>query len=238
MTPDDLTRDRTLPNEARPHGVPEDWGWPCGPIPQAGNNPGSSNRILPWFTAHRARTGSADGTPGVSADTNTRVHVRNILLRVFSARRKAWTGGAFTTDATASLYAEDFVGDVNRPVVLRPEPGGGVSALVDPGWALHGWLDPASFPDMSPIDPTDVGGIIVTLDMRLVPDEGAKPDDRWMAQYIGQAGADYWRAPNYNPAPPDHKGVAIGRGKRIVNDWRSFGMTTCTAEQLAAHPPP
>ena len=218
--------DMREPSEARPHGVPSAFGWPVHPLVQAGNEPGDGfNRLLPWLQVYE----EADGSPA----TNTRVQVRNLVLRILGRGDGLWQAAVRTGSVTGAMYVENYAGDQKHPAALRSETSGGVSVVPGGGYCFHGWSDPSQVRDMIPIVPGDIGGVLVSFEARLVVDDASRPDDRKAARFVASAGADYWRAPTYDA----NKGVAIGRFKRVTSEWRTFTMTTATPAALSAQPP-
>ena len=225
LAADSVVDSMAFPVEANPHGVPLAFGWPVRPLVQWGNDPHGFNRALPWLQVFEA----AEGT----GSTNTRVEVFRLYGRVLyigGAMDGRWGGTATAAPAKGAMYPEDFSSNDTVPGNLRREPDGGVSVLIGAaaGKVFHTWTD-----DMIPLDPVHVGCLYATFQARLVVDDPGKPDDRTQARFVAGAGVDYW-----DNTFTHNSGAVIGQIRRVVSEYRTFGATTCTADQLTAHPVP
>lgn len=223
----EIAADMTGQDEAPPQGVPSSFDWADGPVIEMGNNPNGWQAITAWGAVYVP----VQGNPA----TNTRVNLRDVQLYFLQRSTGAWLLLQNTSQPQGADYLDDFAGDVSQPGDVRQEPDGTISVTAGGGYCFHFW--PA---DRASINPNDVGGVLVLLQARLIVGNPSLPDDRSIAQYIAGAGADYYPALtggwpgnlSYNP------GVGIGKMKYVQDEWRFYAMTTLTADQLAANPPP
>lgn len=218
--------DMTLAHEAAPSGVPTSYDWQARPRVGLGNYPGEFKAILAW--------GQVYATAGVTPPSNTRVHIRNLQTFVLSKATGQWKRVELSKRVSGALYREDFVADENKPADLRDEPDGTVSIRLDRGYNFHFWGGPRVT-----IDPNDIAGVVTAVEARLILDDPSKPDDRSGAGLMMSCGADYWLDQD---AKWDHfktnGDVAIGRFRRIGNNWGWHYMTSLSAEALRRNPPP
>lgn len=224
---DTIISDMQIPHDARPHGVPSNYDWAVGPRMGYGNEPPAEwSAIIPWGQVYECAEGNAA--------TNTRVQIRNLRLYVLSKRSGAWTQVQYSPSVQGAAYREDFQGDVNQPADERPEPDGGLSVMVGSGYNYH------FFTTRETIDPTDIGGVFATVEARLIRNDSRQPDDRAQACYLLSMGADYWRSldAQWNAAFKNNGDVAIGRFKRIANEWQAFNMISLSPAEVRANPPP
>lgn len=214
-------------NEAFPQGVPVSYDWAQGPVLTMGNNPMGWKAITGWELV----TVPVQGSPA----TNTRVNIRNLQLYFLQKKTGTWLLLQNTSQPDGADYLDDFSGDVSMPGDVRTEPDGTISVTAGGGYCFHFWPS-----DRASINPNDVGGVLVLLEARLIVDNPNRPDDRASAQYLAGAGVDYYPALtggwpgnlSFNP------GIGNGKLKYVQNDWRFYAMTTLSASQLVANPPP
>jgi hypothetical protein len=214
-------------NEGNPQGVPANWSFAIGPGLTMGNNAQGWNAIEAWGAVYVPVQGNLA--------TNTRVNIRNMETYFLSRSTNTWLLLQNTSQPDGANYLENFSNDSNVPADIRTEPDGTVSAKPGNGYVFHFYPS-----DRASINPNDIGGIVVTIQARLIMDNPAEADDRSIAKYLVGAGADYYPAltggwpgnASFNP------GVGNGKEKYAGTQWRSFSMTTCTLDQLIANPPP
>jgi hypothetical protein len=219
--------DMTGQSEAFPHGVPSSWDFAQGPVLTMGNNSQGWKAIEAWGVLYVPTSGNPA--------TNTRVNIRNMQTYFLSKSTGKWLLLQNTSVPDGADYFEDFSGDANIPADVRTEPDGSISAKTTAGYVFHFYPT-----DRATINPNDIGGIVTTLQARLIADNPAKPDDRSIAKFLVGSGADYYPAltgswpgnATFNP------GVGGGKLKFVDTGWRSFSMTTCTLAQLKSNPPP
>jgi hypothetical protein len=219
--------DMTGQNEAFPHGVPSSWDFAQGPVITMGNNSQGWKAIEAWGVLYVPTSGNPA--------TNTRVNIRNMQTYFLSKSTGKWLVLQNTSDPDGADYFEDFSGDSNFPADVRTEPDGSISAKTSAGYVFHFYPS-----DRATINPSDIGGIVTTLEARLIVDNPAKADDRSIAKFLVGSGADYYPAltgswPGNATFDP---GVGNGKLKFVDSAWRSFSMTTCTLAQLKSSPPP
>ena len=236
-TLDTVVSDMRLMNDAVLRGYENRTvGWYVGPgYVVLGNDPRMSNSpqwfrqaypeyvngtymraLLPWLVIF-------DGVDNRA--TNTRVHIRNMRAWYLSRSTGQWrslglspgVSGFNTGKATlvGGSIAEDKRSNPDGSVEVKPPS--------NPSYAWHGWWNNGR----TPIDPTDIRAMLVTLQARLTVDNPAAGDDRSRSQYMIQVGADYYYDQNWNwtiGAP----GVGTSRSKLVRNDWQAFNLFTFT----------
>jgi hypothetical protein len=73
--------------------------------------------------------------------------------------------------------------------------------------------------------------------MRLVLDNPDGTDDRAVARFLANVGADFYPSTS-GGGIPNNPGIGGGKFKYVRTEWRSFAMTTLTEKQLKSNPPP
>jgi hypothetical protein len=223
-----IISDMTLPHEGRPHGVPDSYDWVRGPVIGMGNKPPTTwHAITAWGQLYE----DAAGNPA----RNTRVQIRRIRTYVLSKQDGKWHLLQSSEGVEGAAYREDFVDDINKKPDLRHEPDGSVAVKAGGGYNFHFWPQGGR----ASLDPSDVAGILTTVQARLVVDHPSQPDGRAKARYLLSMGADYWQD---RQARWDHfrtnGGMATGRFKYVTVEWRAFNCTTLTGKELRRRPPP
>jgi hypothetical protein len=103
------------------------------------------------------------------------------------------------------------------------------------GYNFHFWNEGGR----APIDPTDVGGVFITAQARLIVGDRRKPDDRARARYVMSVGGDYWLN---TTAPWDNfrtnGGIGGGRFKYVTSRWQAFNLITIPPNGVRQSPPP
>lgn len=227
----EIASDMSGTNEGFPHGVPPSWDWAQGPVLEMGTNANGWKALTGWGVVYEA----AQGNPA----TNSRVNLRNFQTYFLQKSSGKWLLLQNTSSPAGEAYLEDFSGDTSKPGDVRNEPDGTISVTAgcpqNCGYNFHFY--PA---DRASINPNDIGGILVIFQARLIVGNPTLPDDRSIARYLTGSGADYYPALTggwpgnltYNP------GCGIGKEKYVQTQWRFYSMTTLSAAQLTANPPP
>jgi hypothetical protein len=225
LTADMIGADMTDPNTVHPAGVPSSWSWYAGPEIKAGDTaPAGYDSMTAWGTVYPASTGTFD--------TNTRVELRNEETWIYSKSQSKWEEIQSSVAPNGSLYYENLSGNATFPANLRLEADGGLSVKMVPGYTFQ-FFPQGSRPT---IDPSDIGGVITTVDARLVVNNPAKPNDTDKAHYIVDSGGDYWETPT---APyPNNAEIFTSRYNTISTSWTTICASTMTAAQLAGNLPP
>jgi hypothetical protein len=222
-----ILNDMTGLNEALPQGVPSNWNFAIGPVLTMGNNAQGWSAIEAWGVMYVP----VQGNPA----TNTRLNIRDMQTYFLSKSTNKWLLLQNTSKPDGANYLEDFSGDSNVPADVRTELDGSVSAKPGSGYVFHFYPS-----DRASINPNDIGGIVVTIEARLIADNPSQTDDSSIAKVLVGAGADYY--PELTGSWPGNAtfnpGVGNGKLKYAQTQWRSFSMTTCTLAQLIANPPP
>jgi hypothetical protein len=219
-------------NEGHPHGIPSNWGLYAGPVVSDGNrastscnNGGPCRAIDYWGTVYV----DARGNPS----TNTRVNIRNCQILWLNSSTNRWTKwGPDKTPEGMEDYPEKFDGPTTRTNV-RVEPDKSTSVLPARGETSHFY---GPYPRVT-IDPDHFVGVVSVCEMRLVLDNPAGPDDRGIARFLGNVGADFYPSAT-GGGIQNNRGIGGGKFKYVRTYWRSFAMTTLTKEQLEGNRPP
>jgi hypothetical protein len=214
-----IQNDNFLAHDDRPAGVPSSFDWAAHGRIGVGNWPGEFKEITGWGQLFRVE--------GEAGDCGGQTLIRNFQLYVFYNANKKWiltqsgniTGGQFAADYknNASIVANGVQLD---PVTFHVK--------VPYDQVFHFW------PKMgrAALHDKNIGGILVLLQARL-NDDRVSNSDRQLCRYLIGLGADYW---SKQGAEWDHyktnKDIVIGRLKRIAPEWRWFGVTTASIEQL------
>jgi len=232
-----IINDMKLPHEGElPKHIRDFWSWGKYPVLHSGSNPGSFTAMTLWGNLYEDQK-----YPGNQA-TNARVHLKNAKSYMLSKRDNKWHLLQSDIRVYGGLY--DFINNKQENATIRNESDGGVSVIADGIYCFHFWVSRA------PIDPTDIAGIFTTIQARLIIDDPNKPDDRDLARFILNMGADYWRNMVVNPietdcekatdARNDQNNCSVGHGrfKYVSNEWKSFNMITVPEEEVRKNPPP
>ena len=219
-----INSDMTGLNEANPQNVPSYYDWYSRPVMVDGNTPPAGYAAM---TAWGMVTVPTTGNPS----TNTLVNIRNMQTWVLSKSSGVWSQVQLTSQPNGGMYIDDFSFDDNFPADTIIEQDGTLAvANVGGGYTYHFYpLERAS------MNPNDIGGVVVLFEARLIVADSSKPDDRGIAQYIANAGGDFWQSLTSGGTTGP---IADGKLKFVKPDWRSFAITTMTLSQLTANPPP
>lgn len=207
-----VIEDMTLPHEGVPNGLPETMDWKYAPRLSWGNEPPEDwSAMIPWGQVYR------DLNP-IEAE-NTRIQLRQIRAWYLSKATNEWTRWIETSNIEGAYYVEDFAKDVSAPADIRQEEEGISIRMID-GYNFHFW--PAE--GRVSMDPTDIRGVWVSIDARLIPDIGAY-DDRCAANFMLSVGADYWKSVSAEWDNFKTNGdIGIGRFKYLNASWITCNM--------------
>jgi hypothetical protein len=151
--------------------------------------------------------------------------MRTWLLRKSSRK---WVLLQDTNTPEAIAFREDFADGVSKPADLRRETDGTTSVTAGHGYNVRFYPK-----ERASVDSEDITGIVVLIEARLLTDDHGK------ARYLCGVGADYYPALTGNwPAGKKMKSAGSGKLKYVTPWWRSFAMTTMSAEELETSPPP
>jgi hypothetical protein len=218
--------DMKLPHEGRPRGVPSSCDWVSRPRVRNGNHPGAFTAMVAWGQLYE----DAAGNPA----TNTRVQIRDLRAYGLSRRDHRWRLLQRAWLVHGAAYSEDFADNINQPAAIRAEADGSLSVTAGNGYNFHFYA-----PARTSIDPSDIGGIFITVQARLVVNDPGLPDDRARARYLLNVGGDYWFSLtaqwDYWKTNGD---IGIGRFKYVRTGWQSFNMTTLSESEIRRNPPP
>ncbi|RMG74828.1 MAG: hypothetical protein D6722_01935 [Bacteroidetes bacterium] len=117
---------------------------------------------------------------------------------------------------------------------MRVEPGGGLPVAMKAGYNFHFW----SAGGRVSIDPTDIAGVWVAIEARLIGESPVMAPDP-EARLMLSAGADYWESLTAEWDQWTTNGdIGIGRFRFLSSEWQAFHMHSLTEAQLEANPPP
>jgi hypothetical protein len=220
--------DMKLPHEGKPHGVPKHWDWANGPKKGLGNNPGRFRAMIATGKVYE----DIWGNPA----KNTRVQIRNLEAYYLSRKDATWHLLQQSSTVDGKAFREDFKDDYSRPADIRREPSGGISVKAGGGFNFHFW----SPNGRTLIDPTDINGIFVTVQARLIVDQKNLPDDRHLARYLLSVGGDYWinKTARWAGTGVNNNDISLGRFKYVTIDWKAFNMSTLNEYEIRQNPPP
>lgn len=224
-----IIEDMTLVHSPRPHGVPDSYDWCCHPEvrTQPDEVPSGWNSLTAWGQVYE----SIDGNPAI----NTRVELKDFETWILY-KSGIWKRVQYSEDVDGAHYQEDFASDNSHPADIRNEPDGGVSVTAGDGFNFHFWPSTGR----AIIDPINITGVWVTLKARLVIDDQNGSDDRNIASYTMNVGADWWRTKTAQWAPDFANNVEVGMGrfKLVKGEWQSYNMTTLDQDMLIDNPLP
>ncbi|MDO4260145.1 MAG: hypothetical protein Q4C87_11575 [Actinomycetaceae bacterium] len=191
-------------------------------------------------------------TPGPdNRAKNVRIEMRPLKFHILRASTNTWdsygpyevSGANWDWGVSYTIGEADFrdTGNGNRAVLPLTD----LDQSTGKPRIYHGWGTP------TPFDTGDVKAVHVEMDARLIVDDPTKVDDRHLAEWYMQVGADWYpetttkkdQMGGYFP------GVGLSRAKRITNEWRTFHFVnlstakqepgaSITPEELRDNPPP
>jgi len=220
--------DMRLQHEGRPHGVPEHWDWASGPKMGLGNNPGRFRAMIATGKVYE----DIAGNPA----KNTRVQIRSLRAYYLSKKDGTWHLLQQSRSVEGKAFREDFKGEYSKQADTRRESSGGLSVKAGGGFNFHFWSPEGK----TIIDPSDINGIFVTVQARLVPDNTNLKDDRLYARYLLSVGGDYWlnKTAKWAGIGVNNNDIALGRLKYVTTYWTAFNMTTVNEYEMSQNPPP
>jgi len=195
-----------------------------------GERPTWTWAVLSWFTAFEAQGNKA---------TNTRVQLKDLRFYILSESTRKWSQVDISSAPDLNLWTYPFK-------YVAPASGSGMRTEADGGISVkpkypnfhHGWGNAKS------INPQDVRAVFATIDYRLEVDDKTKPDDRAVAKYVVDVGADYYPDMQLKWSLGYAPGVGNGRMVLATNNWRTATMLVpnknygSTMDEMRTNPPP
>jgi hypothetical protein len=222
---DTIINDMALLNDEVPYGIPTWWNWATKSVIHRPTCPSGWSSLAAWGGASRGASNSPD--------TNTRIQIKNIKTYIKSRSTGRWQ----LLQSTVSVGGAAFYpgGGHAFNANTRKLPDGSVAIWIPQGYVYHFWPTTVR----PSIDGGNVAGVFVTYQARLIIDDTNKPDDRGIAKYVSQTGADWWSSfnavfNNFKTNTP----VGISRAKYITSNWQSFNFTSLPGAELRSNPPP
>ena len=237
---DQVIQDMSIDRTIHAHGGSPSWG--CGPENGGWVNnataPSGYTAMTGWGVFYRDSTNSAD--------TNTRIAMKDYKTYVLSKSTNTWTlvqsggvgGGIVLEDWSAFGSGTD----------ARYESDGSLSVKLPHYYLFHFWPDPRyGIPNTS-----DVAAFFTTYQTRKIVDNSSLSDDRNTAKYVMIGGADWWNSTSGS----SNKQVMSSKYRYVTNEWQSVTaiaystsincvnsapVTPLTAANIAAiraNPPP
>jgi len=217
--------DITKPHEAKPHGVPDSYGW--NSMPRAGAGPGTFTAFTSWGQVYEDIIGNKS--------TNSRVQLKNMETWYLSKRDNKWHNiQTVTSKLAGAAYREDFAADAHIPGDIKVNSQGVLSVTCGNGYNLHFWPQAGR----ASIDPNDIANIFVSCQARLILADVNKPDDRATCRYILSIGGDWWLdlTAGWDNFKTNYDAF-LGRFKYVKKEWRAFNAIQITTG-LDVNPPP
>lgn len=213
-------RDMTEPHEGLPEGIDADWA----------KAPRRGMLALPKGWNAATMWGQIYNEPGVALPRNTRVQVRNLRMWQLSRRAGQWVEVQATPGASGALYRQDFADDQNVPGEVRTHADGSTSVRLIMGHNFHFWPTTGRLE----LDPEDVVAMASSFQARLIVDDPKHPDDRRLARWVGSCGGDFWRtrSAGWKADWSNNGDWAIGRFRRLTNDWITITATNASTEHF------
>jgi hypothetical protein len=212
-------------NEGAPHGVPSNYDFSQGPVIGTGNNIGG-NAVEFW--------GGLYVGPNGNPATNTLVNIKNCSVYMLSKSTSKWTTYDLSaSDLDGGFYSESFSVDYGTSIPIRRESDGSISFGTTSGKVAHFY---GPWPRIA-VNQSDVGGLVVSCDARLILNNASGVDDRGIASFLLDVGADPYPSTT-GPGIENNPGIAGGKFKYVQGEWRSFSMSTLSQSELAQNPPP
>jgi len=165
---------------------------------------------------------------------NTRVQIRNFEAHVLSKQDNQWHLLQSPAAVVGGAWREDFLDNISIPADIRAEADGGVSVKVGGGYNFH------FFPETrASIAPSDIGGVFVTAQARLILDDPLGRDDRAKARYLLNIGADYWidLFTDFDDFTTNTE-VFQARFRYVTTGWHWFNMISLGEAEIRQNPPP
>jgi hypothetical protein len=222
-----IISDMANAHESKPYGVPSSWDWYSRP---------AIHHYLPLSDYH-AYTCYGQFYEDIfeTKATNTRVEMRNLRTWYLSKSKHTWIPLQNKRPIIEGLWFPEDHSAAGIPADVRKEENGGISATagygLSEGKCFHFWIK-----DRAAIDRTDIDGILVTMEARLIVADPTKPNDMHLARYILNVGADYWTS--VEGGTNAQGDIGMGRFKFVIPAWRHYNFTTVPAEILRQNPPP
>lgn len=217
-----IAQDMEGSNEGEPHGAPAGW---FEPSIGEGNNP-QGGAIEFW--------GGLYVGPNGNSATNTMVNVKNCAAYVLSKSTNKWSAYTLTaSDIDGGYYSENFSTDYGTAVPMRHESDGSFSFNTVAGKVAHFY---GPWPRISN-KASDFAGMVTSCDARLILNNANGTDDRSMASFVMNVGADPYPTTT-GSGIENNPNIGFGKFKYVEVNWRSFSMTTLSEAQLAQNPPP
>jgi hypothetical protein len=195
-----------------------------------GNRPDWTHVAVPWFTAFEAQGNAA---------RNSRVQVKDLRFFILSGKTGQWRQVVLQARPEVTLWKYPFSAAGQAcGSALRDEKTAGVSVLPAYPLFLHGWGRPRS------IDPADVAATFTAMEFRLIVDDPHKRDDRRLARYVVDVGADYYPDQSLRWSLDFAPGIGNGRMLLARPAWRTATLLVpskdhgVTLDSLRRNPPP
>jgi len=156
--------DMTLPPDARPHGVPDNYDWSSGAATQPGQFGSSAGMYAAttWGQLYVPR----EGNPA----SNTRVQIRNEAMYALSNADGKWHQVQYSESVQGAAFVEDFANNASKASDARTEATGGISVTAGGGYNFHFW----PYGARASIDPNNLKALYATVQARLIVDDPGK----------------------------------------------------------------
>ncbi len=219
-TVDDVVNDMTGYHEGCLEGQPTGFSWNKQPEADNPVPPSGYDAMTYWGVIYA----DCAGNPA----TNTRVQVANIKAYVLLKSTNSWQLIQSQGSLAGCYYTEDWSSN-DCSFDIRNESVG-QSIKPKSNMAAHFYAGDAR----PTYNNSDVIGLFVTADARLIVDNPNLPDDTSIAKLLMDVGGDWWQSPS---APyPNNAQVGLGKFKYLTTTWRAFNMIL-TKDSYVPPPP-
>lgn len=214
-----LNAERDQAHEGRPAGVPKSYDWYSRPRLKLGNRPGKFKAMTGWGHVFWDDT-SAEGV--------ARLSLRGMRVYMCHGEQHRWRL-VQSGDIYGRQFDADFKDNLSVSTQIHVGAGGIFTVAFERSTAFHFW--PAMGRVALPDEP--LCGFVVLVQAKRVAGEGEAAQSRAGELLLGM-GADYW-LDKYAAwdGMRANVGIALGRLKRISDEWDWFGMSTAADEDVA-----
>lgn len=243
-----------VPYEAQPHGWPTTWGETSvfGDMNNTINAKyGQEKALEAWGVTYVTQSVANGKSPA----SNTRVAIKDCVVATKASSSSSWqTRTLVNTDFDDGWYAEDYTKYTDIPGDKRLESDGSFSVtagnvenLADSSivrvahwnapWPRICMTQQTNASGTCTTPPATYGGLVFACKVRLILSDPNGVDDRYLAKYVSQVGADPY-ADNQTAGIANNPSIGAGKEKIVTPDWRMVTFTTLTESQLKTDPPP
>lgn len=215
-----LNAERDQAHEGRPAGVPKSYDWYSRPRLKLGNRPGEFKAMTGWGHVFW------DDTSGEGV---ARLGLRGMRVYMCHGEQHRWRL-VQSGDIYGRQFDADFKDNLSVPTQIRVGGRGIFTAAFERSTAFHFW--PAMGRVALPDEP--LCGFVALVEAMRVAGDGEPGQPRAGELLLGM-GADYWldKYAAWDGAGAN-AGIALGKLKRISDQWAWYGVSTASDEDVAS----